>query len=171
MCDFLNTRLGFCREEKLQLVCFKGRPGELSPKARFWLFAGWLLPDRFKYVPVLRHRLSVMGPDGARSGLISLSKSVTNLHLTATTGLSGVLQRVKKFDMSLTIMAHPHFQMDRPFSRLTCVLPWTASAASACAFVQPPDQRGRSWPQKHVILDFGYELRFCYRYGFLDGGR
>jgi Cytochrome c/c1 heme lyase len=34
--------------EKLQLVRFKGRPGELSPKARFWLFAGWLLPERFK---------------------------------------------------------------------------------------------------------------------------
>jgi cytochrome c heme-lyase len=46
----LLTRLGFDREEKLQLVRFKGRPGELSPKARFWLFAGWLLPDRFKYV-------------------------------------------------------------------------------------------------------------------------
>ena len=95
MGDFLNTRLlGFDRDEKLQLVRFKGRPGELSPKARFWLFAGWLLPDRFKYVPVSRHRLSVMGTD------IAFSNSVTNLHLTATTGLSGVHQRVKKFDMS-----------------------------------------------------------------------
>lgn len=36
-----------------QLARFKGRPGELSPKARFWLFAGWLLPSRFKYVPFL----------------------------------------------------------------------------------------------------------------------
>lgn len=35
-------------EENLQLTRFKGRPGELSPKARFWLFAGWLLPLRFK---------------------------------------------------------------------------------------------------------------------------
>ena len=34
--------------EDLQLARFKGRPGELSPKARFWLFAGWLLPTRFK---------------------------------------------------------------------------------------------------------------------------
>ena len=34
-----------------QLTRFKGRPGELSPKARFWLFAGWLLPARFKCVP------------------------------------------------------------------------------------------------------------------------
>jgi hypothetical protein len=36
------------RDEDLQLVRFKGRPGELSPKARFWLFLGWLLPERFK---------------------------------------------------------------------------------------------------------------------------
>ena len=42
------TGLWLDREEKLQLVRFKGRPGELSPKARLWLFAGWLLPDRFK---------------------------------------------------------------------------------------------------------------------------
>ena len=47
---FLTHALGSDRGEKLQLVRFKGRPGELSPKARFWLFAGWLLPDRFKYV-------------------------------------------------------------------------------------------------------------------------
>ena len=35
-------------EAEPQLARFKGRPGELSPKARFWLFAGWLLPTRFK---------------------------------------------------------------------------------------------------------------------------
>lgn len=34
-----------------QLARFKGRPGELSPKARFWLFAGWLLPSRFNTEP------------------------------------------------------------------------------------------------------------------------
>ncbi|KAJ3548521.1 hypothetical protein NM688_g5291 [Phlebia brevispora] len=33
------------------LTRFKGRPGELSPKARFWLFAGWLLPSRFNSEP------------------------------------------------------------------------------------------------------------------------
>lgn len=38
-------------EAEPQLARFMGRPGELSPKARFWLFAGWLLPTRFKYVP------------------------------------------------------------------------------------------------------------------------
>ncbi|KAI0731216.1 cytochrome c/c1 heme-lyase [Earliella scabrosa] len=35
----------------VQLARFKGRPGELSPKARFWLFAGWLLPSRFNTEP------------------------------------------------------------------------------------------------------------------------
>ncbi|KAI0065602.1 cytochrome c and c1 heme-lyase [Artomyces pyxidatus] len=39
------------KDEKLQLVRFMGRPGELSPKARFWLFAGWLLPERFNSEP------------------------------------------------------------------------------------------------------------------------
>lgn len=34
-----------------QLARFKGRPGELSPKARFWLFAGWMLPSRFNTEP------------------------------------------------------------------------------------------------------------------------
>ncbi|GBE86422.1 cytochrome c/c1 heme-lyase [Sparassis latifolia] len=34
-----------------QLARFKGRPGELSPKARVWLFAGWLLPSRFNTEP------------------------------------------------------------------------------------------------------------------------
>ncbi|KAI0741433.1 cytochrome c/c1 heme-lyase [Daedaleopsis nitida] len=37
--------------EPVQLARFKGRPGELSPKARFWLFAGWLLPSRFNTEP------------------------------------------------------------------------------------------------------------------------
>jgi hypothetical protein len=34
------------------LNCFKGRPGEISPKAaaRFWIFAGWLLPFIFKEI-------------------------------------------------------------------------------------------------------------------------
>lgn len=45
----LTANLGY-RTEDLQLARFKGRPGELSPKARFWLFAGWLLPSRFKCV-------------------------------------------------------------------------------------------------------------------------
>ncbi|KAI0819670.1 cytochrome c and c1 heme-lyase [Trametes gibbosa] len=38
-------------EVQPQLARFMGRPGELSPKARFWLFAGWLLPTRFNNEP------------------------------------------------------------------------------------------------------------------------
>ena len=32
-----------------QLSNFQGRPGELSPKARFFLWAGKLFPSKFKY--------------------------------------------------------------------------------------------------------------------------
>lgn len=32
----------------IHLAKFQGRPGEMSPKARFWMLAGWLLPSRFK---------------------------------------------------------------------------------------------------------------------------
>ena len=49
VCDVSDIWFRACeRDENLQLVRFKGRPGELSPKARFWLFLGWLLPERFK---------------------------------------------------------------------------------------------------------------------------
>jgi cytochrome c heme-lyase len=72
-CVYLLTLLKRClsltyvtpdRDEKLQLVRFKGRPGELSPKARFWLFAGWLLPERFKWVHDVRtpHLMSNLTP-------------------------------------------------------------------------------------------------------------
>ncbi|KAI0289605.1 cytochrome c and c1 heme-lyase [Russula brevipes] len=51
------------KDETLQLVRFKGRPGELSPKARLWLFAGWLLPDRFNTEPPFdRHDWVVRRP-------------------------------------------------------------------------------------------------------------
>jgi len=33
------------------LAKFRGKPGQLSPKARLLMFAGWLLPSRFKSVP------------------------------------------------------------------------------------------------------------------------
>jgi len=58
--NFLNEQAWFEIEkwekkrdanEELQLTRFKGRPGEISPKARFWLFAGWLLPSRFNTEP------------------------------------------------------------------------------------------------------------------------
>ncbi|KAH9039367.1 cytochrome c/c1 heme-lyase [Lactarius pseudohatsudake] len=51
------------KDEDLQLVRFKGRPGELSPKARFWLFVGWLLPERFNTEPPFdRHDWIVRRP-------------------------------------------------------------------------------------------------------------
>ncbi|KAK2463561.1 hypothetical protein APHAL10511_004312 [Amanita phalloides] len=37
--------------DDVQLTRLQGRPGELSPKARFWLFAGWLFPSRFNTEP------------------------------------------------------------------------------------------------------------------------
>jgi len=46
-----------------QLTRFMGRPGELSPKARFWMFAGWLLPSRFSNEPPFdRHDWIVRRP-------------------------------------------------------------------------------------------------------------
>ncbi|KAF9047175.1 cytochrome c and c1 heme-lyase [Hymenopellis radicata] len=47
----------------LHLARFKGRPGEMSPKARFWMFAGWLLPTRFNDEPPFdRHDWVVRRP-------------------------------------------------------------------------------------------------------------
>ncbi|KAH7927322.1 cytochrome c and c1 heme-lyase [Leucogyrophana mollusca] len=50
-------------DEEPHLARFKGRPGEMSPKARFWLFAGWLLPTRFNTEPPFdRHDWVVRRP-------------------------------------------------------------------------------------------------------------
>ncbi|KAL0961543.1 hypothetical protein HGRIS_006482 [Hohenbuehelia grisea] len=47
----------------VQLARFKGRPGEVSPKARFWLLVGWLLPSRFNTEPPFdRHDWVVRRP-------------------------------------------------------------------------------------------------------------
>ncbi|CAE6426231.1 unnamed protein product [Rhizoctonia solani] len=47
----------------LQLVRFQGRPGQLSPKARLFQFAGWLLPSRFDTQPPFdRHDWIVRRP-------------------------------------------------------------------------------------------------------------
>jgi cytochrome c heme-lyase len=47
-----------------QLARFQGRPGELSPKARFFLLAGWLFPSRFNTEPPFdRHDWVVRRPD------------------------------------------------------------------------------------------------------------
>lgn len=47
----LVTLIFLCREDKIELARFQGRPGELSPKARFFLLLGRLMPSRFKQVP------------------------------------------------------------------------------------------------------------------------
>ncbi|KAL0065169.1 holocytochrome c synthase [Marasmius tenuissimus] len=50
-------------DEEIHLARFKGRPGEISPKARFWLLAGWLLPERFNSEPPFdRHDWVVRRP-------------------------------------------------------------------------------------------------------------
>ncbi|KAF8637576.1 hypothetical protein AX17_002645 [Amanita inopinata Kibby_2008] len=47
----------------VQLARLQGRPGEMSPKARFWLFAGWLFPSRFNTEPPFdRHDWVVRRP-------------------------------------------------------------------------------------------------------------
>jgi hypothetical protein len=47
---FRTIRQLDARYDDVQLARLQGRPGELSPKARFWLFAVWLFPSRFKSV-------------------------------------------------------------------------------------------------------------------------
>lgn len=77
---------GVSRSEDLQLTRFMGRPGDLSPKARFWMFAGWLLPSRFKYV------LLTPLPLCAADNYIA-----PNLPLIVMTGLSADGVRVRKY--------------------------------------------------------------------------
>ncbi|KAJ7203951.1 cytochrome c/c1 heme-lyase [Mycena haematopus] len=49
--------------DDIQLARFKGRPGEMSPKARIWMFAGWLMPSRFNTEPPFdRHDWVVRRP-------------------------------------------------------------------------------------------------------------
>ncbi|KAJ7210539.1 cytochrome c/c1 heme-lyase, partial [Mycena pura] len=51
------------RGDDIQLARFKGRPGEMSPKARVWMFAGWLMPSRFNAEPPFdRHDWVVRRP-------------------------------------------------------------------------------------------------------------
>ncbi|KAI0320846.1 cytochrome c and c1 heme-lyase [Amylostereum chailletii] len=62
VCKWEETAEG--RREKLQLARFKGRPGELSPKARLHLLAGWLLPSRFNSEPPFdRHDWIIRRPN------------------------------------------------------------------------------------------------------------
>jgi hypothetical protein len=38
----------FTSDVDIELARFKGMPGKMSPKARLWMLAGWLLPSYFK---------------------------------------------------------------------------------------------------------------------------
>jgi len=50
--DFVDLTLLPVRNSESYLAKFRGKPGQLSPKARLLMFAGWLLPSRFKSVPI-----------------------------------------------------------------------------------------------------------------------
>ncbi|KAF8659873.1 hypothetical protein AX16_001757 [Volvariella volvacea WC 439] len=51
------------QHDDIQLSRLKGRPGELSPKARFFLLAGWLFPSKFNTEPPFdRHDWVVRRP-------------------------------------------------------------------------------------------------------------
>jgi hypothetical protein len=47
---FLYYNSDVFRVEDVQLSRFQGKPGTISPKARVYLFAGWLFPSHFKWV-------------------------------------------------------------------------------------------------------------------------
>ncbi|KAF9530485.1 putative pyruvate carboxylase isoform [Crepidotus variabilis] len=50
-------------DDDIQLARFQGKPGQMSPKARMYLFAGWLLPSRFNNEPPFdRHDWVVRRP-------------------------------------------------------------------------------------------------------------
>ncbi|KAF7356343.1 Cytochrome c heme lyase [Mycena venus] len=58
-----ERRVGEDSGDDIQLARFKGRPGEMSPKARIWQFAGWLMPSRFNTEPPFdRHDWIVRRP-------------------------------------------------------------------------------------------------------------
>ena len=46
--NFADLMLPIVRNSDPYLAKFRGKPGQLSPKARLLMFAGWLLPSRFK---------------------------------------------------------------------------------------------------------------------------
>ncbi|KAJ7108873.1 cytochrome c heme lyase [Mycena crocata] len=49
--------------DDIQLARFKGRPGEMSPKARIWMLAGWIMPSKFNTEPPFdRHDWVVRRP-------------------------------------------------------------------------------------------------------------
>ena len=46
--NILPLTYAFTSDDEIELARFKGMPGVMSPKARLWMFAGWLLPSYFK---------------------------------------------------------------------------------------------------------------------------
>ena len=48
--QLIERLLTFISDDDIQLSRFMGKPGEMSPKARLHMFAGWVLPSRFRYV-------------------------------------------------------------------------------------------------------------------------
>lgn len=59
-----NPEISESESEKVQLARLRGRPGELSPKARLFMLAGWLLPSRFNSEPPFdRHDWIVRRPN------------------------------------------------------------------------------------------------------------
>ncbi|TRM65515.1 cytochrome c/c1 heme-lyase [Schizophyllum amplum] len=50
-------------DDNVLLARFQGKPGQMSPKARLWMMAGWLLPMRFNTEPPFdRHDWVVRRP-------------------------------------------------------------------------------------------------------------
>jgi hypothetical protein len=89
----IEVLLTFISDDDIQLSRFKGKPGEMSPKARLHMFAGWLLPSRFGYVQYSHF----FGTD-------EVTIQALNLRSIGTTGLSVGPRLVKKSDISSIII-------------------------------------------------------------------
>ena len=133
---------------------FKGRPGELSPKARFWLFAGWLFPSRFKYVSLhspslisLTHHIISSYPPYPPYPLHRTAKIAPNPPSTDTTGLSAD-KEARKFATLSTTTLRLLSPTGLPSSRWTFARPWTTSAASSSGYRQPPRMSGQRSARK-----------------------
>ena len=86
------------RNSEPYLAKFRGKPGQLSPKARLLMFAGWLLPSRFKSVQTFPlHSLHPQFSDW----MIPFY-TVPSHHSIDTTGSSTVQKRVRMSDTSST---------------------------------------------------------------------
>lgn len=107
-----NFHVYYVRDSEPFLAKFKGKPGQLSPKARLLMFAGWLLPSRFKRVSIhFLYSFRSQFPN------ISILFSIApRHHLTDTIGSSTGKKRAKKSDTSSTITPPPLFPTAAPYS-------------------------------------------------------